>query len=85
MVAVIALPTQEVGAGPVGVIVNVMVTGAVVVLVNATPVILVTPEALDAIPVTALVLSRVHAKVVPVTELLVPILIVVNELVEHIV
>ena len=65
-----AEPTQFVGAGPVGVIVKVTVTGALVVLVNATPAILV-PEPLAAIPVTFAVLSLVQAKVVPATELLV--------------
>jgi len=55
----------------------------VVVLVNAAPVIF--PEPLEAIPVTALVLSLVHAKVVPVTLLLVPSVIVVNEAPEQIV
>jgi len=76
-------PTQNVGVGPVGVMVKVTVTGEVVVLVNAAPVML--PEPLEAIPVTALVLSLVHAKVVPVTLLLVPSVIVVNEAPEQIV
>ena len=49
-VAVIAAPTQKVGVGPVGVIVKVTVTGEVVVLVNATPVIF-EPEPLAAMPV----------------------------------
>ena len=82
-VAVIELPTQKVGVGPVGVIVNVTVTGEVVVFVKTTPVIF--PEPLEAIPVTALVLFLVHAKVVPVTELLVLKVMVVNEPAEQIV
>jgi len=83
-VAVIDEPTQKVGVGPVGVIVNVTVTGALVVLVKLVPVILV-PEPLAAIPVTAAVLSLVHAKVVPVTELLVLNAIVVKLVALHIV
>ena len=50
----------------VGVIVNVTVTGAVVVLVN-DPLIL--PVPLTAMPVTVAVLFLVHAYVVPVTPL----------------
>src|SRR5437868_1191968 len=68
--AVIAEPTQKVGEGPVGVIVKVTVTGEVVVLVRATPEIFV-PEPLAAMPVTSVVLSLVHAKVVLATPLLV--------------
>ena len=83
LVVVMLLPTQNVGVGPVGVIVNVIVTADVVVLVKATPVMF--PAPLDAIPVTSVVLSLVHAKVVPVTELLVPKVIVVKEPAEQIV
>ena len=83
MVVVIALPTQNVGVGPVGVIVNVTVTAEVVVLVNVAPVIF--PEPLFAIPVTLLVLSLVHANVVDATELLVPNVMVVNPVPEQIV
>ena len=87
IVAVIGLPTQKVGAGPVGVIMNVTVTSDVVVLVNVVPVIF--PEPLDAIPVTfpldKLPLSLVHAKVVPDTTGLVPSVIVVNAFPEQIV
>lgn len=81
-VAVIGDPTQNVGAGPVGVMVKVTVTGALVVFVNV-PVML--PLPLAAIPVTSVVLSRVQAKVVPVTELLVPKLIVPIATPEHLV
>lgn len=83
MVAVVGLPTQKVDEGPVGVIVKVTVTGALVVLVKVTPVMLV-PLPLAATPVTALVLSRVHANVVPVTVGLVPKVIVVNAVPVHI-
>jgi hypothetical protein len=84
IVAVILLPTQKVGPGPVGVIVKVTVTGDVVVLVNAAPVML--PEPLVAMPVTApVVLSFVHANVVPPTPLLVLNARVVNELPEQMV
>ena len=79
----IALPTQKVGVGPVGVIVKVTVTAEVVVLVNIAPVMF--PEPLAAIPVTSVVLSLVHAKVVDATELLVPNVIVVNPVPEQIV
>ena len=82
-VAVIAPPTQNVGVGPVGVMVKVTVTGELVVLVKATPVMF--PEPLEAIPVTSVVLFLVHANVVPATELLVPNVIVVNEAAEQIV
>lgn len=68
-VEVIELPAQALVPGPVGVIVKVTVTGELVVLVNE-PLISPVPE--DAIPVTVLVLSLVHAKVVPVTLLDVP-------------
>jgi len=68
--------------GPVGVIVKVTVTGEVVVLVKATPEMLV-PEPLAAIPVTAAVLSLVQAKVVPATPLLVLKAIVVKATPEH--
>ena len=81
-VAVIFAPTQLVGAGPVGVMVNVTVTGKVVVFVKAVPVIL-EPEPLAAMPVTLPVLSLVHVKVVPATLLLVLNAIVVNEAPEH--
>ena len=54
-VAVIGVPGQPLA---VGVIVNVTVTGAVVVLVNAP---LILPEPLAAMPVTVPVLSLVHA------------------------
>ena len=83
IVVVIALPTQKVGVGPVGVMVNVTVTAEVVVLVNATPVMF--PEPLAAIPVTSVVLSLVHANVVDATELLVPKVIVAKEVPEQIV
>ena len=83
MVVVIALPTQNVGVGPVGVTVNVTVTAEVVVLVKVVPIIF--PEPLDAIPVTALVLSLVHANVVDATELLVLNVIVVKPAPEQIV
>jgi len=81
MVVVIALPTQNVGVGPVGVIVKVTVIGDVVVLVKVAPVIL--PEPLAATPVTPAVLSLVHAKVVPTTPLLVLKVIVVKALPEQ--
>ena len=85
IVAVIAEPTQFDGAGPVGVIVKVTVTGEVVVFVNATPVI--SPVPLAAIPCTfpddKAPLSLVQAKVVPATELLVPRDIVVKAIPEH--
>ena len=60
-VAVIAAPVQPLA---VGVMVNVTVTGAVVVLVSVP---LISPEPLAAIPVTATVLSLVQLKVVPLT------------------
>jgi hypothetical protein len=60
-VAVIAAPVQPLA---VGVIVNVTVTGAAVVLVNVP---LISPLPLAAIPVTATVLSLVQLKVVPLT------------------
>jgi hypothetical protein len=69
-VALIGVPTQNVGAGPVGVIVYVMVTGTggVVEFVKVAPVI--SPDPLVSceveIPVGEFL---VHAKVVPVTEL----------------
>ena len=66
-----------------GVIVKVTVTAELVVLVNAAPVMF--PEPLEAMPVTELVLFLVHAKVVPVTLLLVLNVIVVNDWPEHIV
>jgi len=77
-------PTQKVGVGPVGVIVKVTVTGALVVLVKLTPVILA-PEPLAAIPVTFAVLSLVQTKVVPATPLLVLNAIVVKLPALHIV
>ena len=83
IVVVIALPTQKVGVGPVGVMVKVTVTAEVVVLVKATPVMF--PAPLAAIPVTSVVLSLVHAKVVDATELLVPKVMVVNPVPEQIV
>lgn len=83
-VAVIEFPTQEVGEGPVGVIVKVTVTAEVVVLVNVTPVML-EPEPLEAMPVTEEVLFLDHAKVVPVILLLVLSAIVVNAEPEHMV
>jgi hypothetical protein len=69
MVVVILLPIQKVGVGPVGVIVNVTVTGDEVVLVKV--VLVIFPEPLLAMPVTVAVLSLVQAKVVPATLLLV--------------
>jgi len=60
------------------------VIGALVVLVSVAPVML-EPEPLDAIPVTPVVLFLVHAKVVPVTLLLVLKAIVVNAVPEHMV
>ena len=60
-VAVIGAPTQPLA---VGVIVNVTVTGAAVVLVSVP---LILPEPLAAIPVTDTVLSLVQLKVVPPT------------------
>jgi hypothetical protein len=53
--------------GPVGVMVNFTVTGALVVLVSVP---LIFPEPLAAIPVTVDVLSLVQLKVVPATLLL---------------
>jgi len=76
-VAVIAVPTQKVGAGPVGVMVKVTVTGDAVVFVSVAAVIL--PVPVDAMPVTPDVLSLVQAKVVLLTPLLVPKVMVVNE------
>lgn len=84
IVAVIGSPSQKVGVGPVGVMVKVTVTGADVVLVSATPVIL-EPVPLDAIPVTAVVLSRVQLKVVPLIVGLVLKVMVVKAEPEHIV
>ena len=83
IVAVIELPTQKVGVGPVGVIVKVTVIAEVVVLVKTAPVMF--PAPLAAIPVTVAVLSLVHAKVVPVTPLLVPNVMVEDEVPEQIV
>ena len=60
-VAVIGAPGQPLA---VGVIVNVTVTGAAVVLVNEP---LMLPLPLAAIPVTVTVLSLVQSKVVPAT------------------
>lgn len=60
-VAVIALPVQPLA---VGVIVNVTVTGALVVLVKVP---LISPEPFAPIPVTVPVLSLVQLKVVPPT------------------
>ena len=60
-VAVIAAPGQPLA---VGVIVNVTVIGAIVVLVNEP---LILPLPLAAIPVTATVLFLVQLKVVPLT------------------
>ena len=60
-VAVTAVPGQPLA---VGVIVNVTVTGALVVLVNAP---LILPLPLAAIPVTVAVLSLVQLKTVPET------------------
>lgn len=57
----IAAPAQPLA---VGVIVNVTVTGAVVVLVNVP---LISPAPLAAIPVTATVLSLVQLYTVPAT------------------
>ena len=51
----------------VGVIVKVTVMGALVILVNEP---LISPEPLDAIPVTDALLSLVHANVVPMVALL---------------
>ena len=86
-IAVIGLPTQKVGAGPVGVMVKVTVTDEEVVLVKAAPVIF--PDPLAAIPVTFPVdkvpLSLVQANVVPDTTGLVPKVIVVNEAPEQMV
>lgn len=59
-VAVIGVPEQA----ALGVIVNVTVTGAFVVLVSAP---LISPEPLAAIPVTLPVLSLVQSNVVPLT------------------
>ena len=64
----------------VGVIVNVTVTGAAVVLVNAP---LISPAPLAAIPVTATVLSLTHVYVVPAVLLLSTIVLIVAP--EHIV
>ena len=61
-VAVIGAPTQPLA---VGVIVNVTVTGAKVVFVNAPAML---PLPLAAIPVTATILSLVQLKVVPPTD-----------------
>ena len=63
-VAVIGAPGQPFA---VGVIVNVTVTGALVVLVSEP---LISPEPLAAIPVTVAVLFLVQLKVVPLTALL---------------
>jgi hypothetical protein len=60
-VAVIGVPGQLLA---VGVIVNVTVTGALVVFVNAP---LISPEPLAAIPVTVPVLFLVQLKIVPLT------------------
>jgi len=60
-VAVIAAPGQLLA---VGVIVNVTVTGALVVFVNEPDML---PDPLAAMPVAFAVLSRVHAYVVPLT------------------
>ena len=60
-VAVVVRPVQPLDDG---VIVNVTVTGALVVLVNAP---LMSPEPLAAMPVTVAVLSLVQLKVVPLT------------------
>jgi hypothetical protein len=58
----------------VGVIVNVTVTGAAVVLVNAPA---ISPLPLAAMPVTATVLSLVQSKVVPLTAPLKTIVVIV--------
>jgi len=76
-VAVIGVPTHPFA---VGVIVNVTVTGAVVVLVN-DPLIL--PVPLAAMPVTVAVLFLVHAYVVPLTLLVSAIVVIAVP--EHIV
>ena len=60
-VAVIGVPAQPLA---VGVMVNVTVTGAMVVLVNAP---LILPAPLAAMPVTATVLSLVQLYTVPAT------------------
>ena len=60
-VAVIAAPGQLLA---VGVIVNVTVIGALVVLVNEPPIL---PEPLAAMPVTVAVLLRVQLNIVPLT------------------
>jgi hypothetical protein len=70
-VAVIGAPGQPLA---VGVIVNVTVTGANVVLVNAP---LILPEPLAAIPVTETVLSLVQLYVVPTTLPLSTIVVIV--------
>ena len=70
-VAVVDGPGQPLA---VGVIVNVTVTGVIVVLVNAP---LISPAPLAAIPVTATVLSLVQLKVVPLTAPLNTIVVIV--------
>jgi hypothetical protein len=62
-VAVIGVPAQPLA---VGVIVNVVVTGSVVVFVNDPDML---PEPLAAIPVVVAVFVRVQAYVVPATGL----------------
>ena len=60
-VAVVVGPTQPLA---VGVMVNVTVIGAKVVLVNVP--LMRLPEPVDAMPVTVPLLSLIHVKVVPV-------------------
>ena len=68
-VAVVVGPTQPLA---VGVMVNVTVIGAKVVLVNVP---LILPEPFDAIPVTATTLSLVQVKVVPMVLLVFTIVV----------
>ena len=70
-VAEIGVPGQPLA---IGVMVNVTVTGALVVLINAP---LISPEPLAAIPVTVTVLFLVQLNVVPLTFPLRPIVVMV--------